>query len=243
MIGKKSARDYLSGKAFERFLMSRIGKPWNSVYSEICSIADPRSECGRELHSRIKWQVTYDRVVMRDGQPYDIQHDRYPISGFYIHPETKLLQYSERTKNKKPYVEPDQIHWYGDFWFQKSTFETEAKCGCKHFRFPKDEPRIWIYMYRHEPAPVQVCVHGNPPIPREIWYVEERTMHDADEVYQVLHYEEGNERHNSFSGLSKPGDKLVVYWGEKDDSERKYVKTRKQANHKELIALRQLLHK
>ena len=123
----------------------------------------------------------------------------------------------------------ERVCWTNNKWFELETFYTEAKCGCRHFNFLKKE--------------VAKCIHGNEPIPRNIWYVVEYGEHDLDEVYKVYTYDTcyyPNIR--LLYGLEKSGDKYVIYYRDVPDIDRRYIVYRKQANHKELVVLRQLLN-
>lgn len=55
---RKSQRDHLS--PLFRFLQSRIGKPWDAVWSEICRNADLRSTLGDHLRQHVLGYVQLD---------------------------------------------------------------------------------------------------------------------------------------------------------------------------------------
>jgi hypothetical protein len=54
----------------ERFLSSRVGRPWNDVWSEICS--SDRSKRGLALRRAIRWVVFLDYRLDESGRSYRI---------------------------------------------------------------------------------------------------------------------------------------------------------------------------
>jgi hypothetical protein len=79
-------------KVLERFLMHRVGRPWDKVFAEACKSADSRSFQGAEMRDALKGLVAVDcwaegkTVMGRDwhGSPEAVQ-------GFYVHPKTGIL--------------------------------------------------------------------------------------------------------------------------------------------------------
>jgi hypothetical protein len=85
----------------QRFLVSRVGRKWNDVHSEICAHIAPRSAVQKHVLDHL-WQYVEVNVVMIDGWPHH-PHTRgrsdglQPLSGygggsFYVCPETGLLR-------------------------------------------------------------------------------------------------------------------------------------------------------
>ena len=76
----------------ERFLVNRVGRPWDKVYAEACEVADPRSFHGAEIRDYLKSLVAIDcwmegRTLMShdwSGRPQKVQ-------GLYVHPKSRLL--------------------------------------------------------------------------------------------------------------------------------------------------------
>ena len=97
---QKHINEYRDGKAIYRFLESKIGQPWDKVYSQICSVADYRSKRGQDLRRRIGWEIHKD-VKIIDGNPVHIQWGNYyPLGGeLYVHPETGLICKAPKNKN------------------------------------------------------------------------------------------------------------------------------------------------
>ncbi|NLB56757.1 MAG: hypothetical protein GX811_13530 [Lentisphaerae bacterium] len=91
-----------------RFLMSRKGKPWNDVYSEICAEANSRSFPGHHLREWLEYAVEQNCFVDEEGQVRD-QHGRQ-IGGcrgeLYVHPQTGLLEVSKQPRRR--HTKPEQ---------------------------------------------------------------------------------------------------------------------------------------
>ena len=76
----------------ERFLIHRVGRPWDKVYSEACIVADRRSFDGAEIRDMIKYLVATEcwlegRVVMS----HDWRGCPEAVKGLYVHPKSGLL--------------------------------------------------------------------------------------------------------------------------------------------------------
>ena len=50
-----------------RWLRAQSGRPWNDVYSELCSVADSRSRPGCRLREDVRREVCFDAEQMPDG--------------------------------------------------------------------------------------------------------------------------------------------------------------------------------
>lgn len=107
--------DYDKGRNFQvmrRFLRSRLGKPWNDVYSEICQNADCRSYNGYELRNWLDYLVDQN-CKMIDGVVYD---DRGEVAienhwrTFYVHPETGILEESQGSRRWRPQAPKQTIY-------------------------------------------------------------------------------------------------------------------------------------
>jgi len=173
----------------ENFLHSAIGRPWNDVYSEICENINPKKAIDFHILFHLKYMVALN-VDMIDGCPYERPYRSYGHVGLYVNPETGILSNNPREVTPVGYTKPpDSIHWYDNFWFKKETFRTRSKCGCFHFKDPNPD-RPWCYGVKDYYNPFAVCVHGNKPIPRELWYVVEYGYHAPSEVYKTYHVSE-----------------------------------------------------
>ena len=86
------------------FLTSRIGRPWDEVFAEICSRFDNRSMMGetvRKNFSTRRWgaDVEFNCYIGRDGNVRNVP-DRCIIYGFYVHPETGILCHNSNPRTK-----------------------------------------------------------------------------------------------------------------------------------------------
>ena len=78
-----------------RFLKSRVGQPWDKVYSEICAEADARSFAGHHLREWLEYAVEQNCLVdesgtVRNARGMEIGSCRR--GEFYVHPVTKKLE-------------------------------------------------------------------------------------------------------------------------------------------------------
>lgn len=75
-----------------RALVKNVGRPWDDVYSELCSLLS--GKVGYLLRDRTHGAVE-QHVQMRDDKPYTLKG--YPILGYrgfhqtYVHPDTGIL--------------------------------------------------------------------------------------------------------------------------------------------------------
>lgn len=104
-----------------RFLQKNIGRPWNDIYSEICQSTDRRTFRGHDLLEYLGWEVYVQCTIGEDGKAY--AHHRWggrtPVSGFYVHPETGVLQWEKPVsyKVKPPTVTKIEFASYGEVVF------------------------------------------------------------------------------------------------------------------------------
>lgn len=98
-------KDYLKGSRrhgrghspypFDRLLESRLGRPWDDVFSELCTEFDNRSWAGSSFRRDLKWHVaTNCWIGAETGTIYGgtFGSNTSPISNeFYVHPFTGLL--------------------------------------------------------------------------------------------------------------------------------------------------------
>jgi len=86
-----------------RFLRSRVGQPWDKVYSEICAEADLRSFPGHHLREWLEYEVEQNCTLDDNGEVRDHRGHRIQNSyseEFYVHPKTGILEYDGRRKRK-----------------------------------------------------------------------------------------------------------------------------------------------
>ncbi len=135
-------KDYLKGSRrngrghapypFDRFLESRLGRPWDDVYSEICAEFDRRSYVGYRFLRDLDWHVaTNCWIGAETGTIYGgcYGSNESPVSNeFYIHPWTGLLCWAPPINHPRPerpvtkiIVDDDHYHEMVDgIWY---TFE------------------------------------------------------------------------------------------------------------------------
>ena len=77
-----------------RYLHSQVGRPWNRVFSEICSRIDRRNPVQRHIHQHLG-QFIATQVEIRDGKL--IEHGKFGLSRLaspgelYVDPRTGLI--------------------------------------------------------------------------------------------------------------------------------------------------------
>jgi len=103
-------------RTLRRYLTANVGQPWAKIYSHICSVADSRSNLGRELRHAV------------DNEVDDLYNHtrRYPRNDWYVDEQGILRVYSKITwrqrhqeKLKKTLIE--EIHFKDDdtsMWYQ-----------------------------------------------------------------------------------------------------------------------------
>lgn len=121
-----------------RFLQSRVGQPWNDVYSEICAEADKRSFKGHHFmdwleESVDKHCVIDDEGVLRTSEGYKIGGYRFKL--FYVHPISLTLEASETGKFYKPEKPTKKVfeldgklyHKNDDMWYRVEMTEIKER--------------------------------------------------------------------------------------------------------------------
>lgn len=89
----------------ERFLHTRVGKPWDAVYSEICENLKVQSVTQAHIRQHVKDMVDTHTYMKDDGLVYS--HGRfwrreYEVEGFYVHPKTGKLCFEPRKRYNSP---------------------------------------------------------------------------------------------------------------------------------------------
>jgi hypothetical protein len=105
-----------------------VGKPWNTVYSDICR-SSRRRYTGQQLRDAVSYLVERD-VQMNDGQPFDMNGDKITsdFSSVWVHPETGILMRSATQKRPRythvrqfKQIDIDQLHKFvliNGHWFE-----------------------------------------------------------------------------------------------------------------------------
>jgi hypothetical protein len=80
-----------------RYLRSKVGQPWNVVYSDLCHHLDSSTVAGQHVLSHV-WAYVERHVEFIDGIPYSKPTWGRPVrlescyhDHFYIHPETGIF--------------------------------------------------------------------------------------------------------------------------------------------------------
>lgn len=102
-----------------RFLTSRVGKPWDLVYSELCHKLDKTTLSGQHLLSHL-WELVERHVVIIDGVLYARHNRNYPLvcgrgqwrNQFYVRPETGVLCFLQ-SEPREPVKPVEESIWEG----------------------------------------------------------------------------------------------------------------------------------
>ena len=94
-----------------RWLRSKVGQPWNAVYSELRKKLDTRGLSGQHILFHV-WHFVELHVVLIDGVPYERTNERslsnYWRETLYVHPETGILCLAEKLNKEAP-KKPDDL--------------------------------------------------------------------------------------------------------------------------------------
>jgi hypothetical protein len=111
--GSKFLSDHLG--PLRRFLKSKVGKPWNEVYSELSQRLDASTMAGRHVLDHV-WRYVEQHVELIDGVPYrkpyygsQIKLVGYRYTSFYVHPETGILCLVKNTSRQQKVSEPTDV--------------------------------------------------------------------------------------------------------------------------------------
>ncbi|QIR35805.1 hypothetical protein HCG51_02900 [Tolypothrix sp. PCC 7910] len=116
-----------------RLLRSKVGQPWNDVYSELCQRLDHNTMAGQHVIGHI-WDYVERYVEIIDGIPYRKSHRGFELpldwsnrDRFYIHPDTGILCAVEKAPRKQKqktqetdFIIIDNYHEYqklNDIWY------------------------------------------------------------------------------------------------------------------------------
>lgn len=130
-------------------IRKNVGRPWNDVFSEFSKLLDRRSVSGYHIWTHLIQEVEINTYA-EDGVVYE--HGRYgssdfPVSGFYVHPVTGILEYkkSNRYRYRRPkeviIPVPDAEGWeykqIDGLWFRYKLTEVVSKYGWKEVKTEK----------------------------------------------------------------------------------------------------------
>lgn len=89
--------------AVQNFLRSRVGKSWDSIYSEISQSVSKKTKAGEEFYTALDWLVEFNakivdgQVVKADGEDLNT----YRACDFYVCPKTKTLKKTPKKKTTR----------------------------------------------------------------------------------------------------------------------------------------------
>lgn len=222
-----------------QFLDKSVGRKWDDVYSEICANLNPTKAIDYHVFQHLGWHVD----LHRHGR-----HDHRYYGGLYVD-DSGILCKAPHRRYERPVAPVTSLHWYDNVWFELQVHKTYAKCGCVHFKVPP-VPEKWS-RYRSWDKPA-VCVHGNQPIERPIWYVVEYFYHSPDEILRSYKLEDYRQPDGSFRpgyeryGLNELCPVINVYYRDEPDLLKKPIEKltrRHTANRKHLKLIREALQK
>lgn len=135
LIKPRNKSKYLSDHLgpLRRFLRSKVGQPWDDVYSELCQRLDTSTMAGQHVLGHV-WDFVERYVEIIDGKVCRKNYQRYRFwlyesnrDRFYIHPETGILcavkkvpRKQKRKQQEKDVVIIDNYHQYrkiNDIWY------------------------------------------------------------------------------------------------------------------------------
>jgi len=212
-----------------QYLDKSVGRPWDSVQSEILENIDVRRAIGYHVMQHVGWHVDTTGLNRRWSELF--------VDDNGILRKTVRESRTAWKKKKDPIT---SLHWYGNVWFKLETLNGPAEaCGCVHFKYRDDFPKASRY-YRYDRGP-ETCIHGNEASKREIWYVIEYGYHSPDKVHMIYRYEDGPITAARY-GLKAPGDIHVVYYRDVPKLlEKPFEVRRKVTNRKELKLIRKAI--
>lgn len=118
--GRYKGRDYPHNKV-HRFLESRVGVKWDSVFSEFVKLTWIKDE--DKTREKLSWDVVFDTMMIDGkvhyldvgfGHPRLIGEHRWKQGTFYVHPITKCLAYVKPAK-KEPEKKPETFRILGNY--------------------------------------------------------------------------------------------------------------------------------
>jgi len=117
-----------------RYLVSKIGKKWNDIYSELSKTLDRRSMAGRHIWSHVTGEVELNCEIFPDGNVYSRRYGFGRVHGLYVHPITGKLEFAKGT------------NWYSgrskdEFWrYNRPTYQMADG------RLLEQHDGIWFYV-------------------------------------------------------------------------------------------------
>jgi hypothetical protein len=136
-----------------RFLQSRVGRPWNEVYSEICAEADYRSFEGHHLREWLEITVEQNCYI-EDGEVLDQRglHVGNFWGEFYVHPETQTLEYVKKTQKYRAPVYEQKVfemdghlyHEHEGLWYRVEMEKVAKNTGRYAYPIPHHKTDVFL---------------------------------------------------------------------------------------------------
>jgi hypothetical protein len=114
-----------------RWLHSKVGQPWDSIYNELCQRIETRTLSGQHILFHV-WGFVERNVLLIDGVPYRKGNQKYGQGQlgywrdeFYLHPDTGILCLAQKApkvtpKKRDDLVVIDSYHHYrklNELWY------------------------------------------------------------------------------------------------------------------------------
>jgi hypothetical protein len=141
-----------------RYLRKQVGRPWDTVWSEITQTLDSRSLSGQHIFDHILWEVECHAWVGRDGRIYRRRlYGRVrPVEGLYVHPITRLLRCAPERRYRardSSFVRVQEA--LKPFGIVVESADDVARYRVDGLRVWERRDRGWfIHTYRRMPAPL-----------------------------------------------------------------------------------------
>lgn len=149
---KKTFTDLLG--PLYRFLCSRVGKPWNSVHSEICENLKGRSTTQQHVLEHLDTAVVKN-LYLENGKLYESDGREFIsvtagslYKGFYVDPRNGLLKACKNIAWRKRYgyrTRPD-----GTYYFVNTNPKTRTEFEDKKGNIYKKYDGIWYFTWEDE---------------------------------------------------------------------------------------------
>lgn len=94
-----------------KWLRRQVGRPWNTVWSEICAQVDATSVSGQHLREHVRWEVELHVRMDAHGVALRTTTSGWRpqrVDGLYVHPRHGLLCWQERDRSRWRRHEPAQ---------------------------------------------------------------------------------------------------------------------------------------
>lgn len=158
-----------------RFIESRVGKPWDKVYSEICKQLNGASTVQQHVKDHV-FDFVDDKVVLdAKGKPLMPTGDRAIYRDFWVHPKTGILMKNKVTSRRWSVVhrEKEEAERMARERILGSERELHKIDGVWYWAVFADRPAMVITTYRrhdgetvtreHLPSAIDVVTGKNVP--------------------------------------------------------------------------------